>query len=128
MRVYHRGKRLYLDLIASLINFISPALYNQGSLLLVSMWAWDRKKGWNAAAWYHLTKSSPSGLPKKPPTSAPQKPMPSTLRERHMGMEASRWPHSAVLSPVQMAAYLWLPAKALLVKMKGRSLLSLRTK
>ena len=27
-------------------------------------------------------------------------------KERHMGTEASRWPQSAVLSPVQMAAYL----------------------
>ena len=61
---------------------------------------------------YQRSNSSPSGFPKNPPMSAPQKAIPATLRERHMGMLASRWPHSAVLSPVQMAAYLWDPAKA----------------
>ena len=32
--------------------------------------ACPRKKGWKAAAWYQRTRSSGSGLPKKPPTSA----------------------------------------------------------
>ena len=33
-------------------------------------------------------------------------------RERHMGTEASRWLHSAMLSPVQMAAMRCVPANA----------------
>ena len=57
---------------------------------------------------YQRSNSSPSGFPKNPPMKA----IPATMRERHMKMLASRCPHSAVLSPVQMAAYLWDPAKA----------------
>ena len=45
------------------------------------------KKGWKAAAWYQRTKRGPSGLLKNPPTSDPQKVIPVTERERHMGTE-----------------------------------------
>ena len=54
----------------------------------------------------YLTISSPSGFPKNPPTSAPTNAIPATENERHIGTDASRCPHSAVLSPVQIAAYL----------------------
>ena len=77
-----------------------------------AIWQPYLKKGWKAAAWYHRTKSSPSGLLKKPPTSAPQKERPAMERERHIGTEASRWLHSAMLSPVQMAAMRCVPANA----------------
>ncbi len=33
----------------------------------------------------YLTISSPSGLPKNPPTSAPTKDIPATEKERHIG-------------------------------------------
>ena len=54
--------------------------------------------------WYHLVISSLSGLRKNPPTSAPEKVMPTRLRDRIMGLEILRWLHSPMLSPVHTAA------------------------
>lgn len=82
------------------------------------------KKGWKAPAWYQRVRSCSSGFPKNPPTSAPDeelnmdyiyflptKTFPATESDRIIGAAILRCPQSAVLSPVQMAAVLWVPTK-----------------
>ena len=79
------------------------------------MWAWERKKGCHTAAWYHRIISSASGLPKKPPTSAPQKVMPAKLRDRHIGIEACKGNQIIKLSNKYISFYLVLVVEELLI-------------
>ena len=56
-----------------------------------------------SVTWYQRVSSSGSGFLKKPPTSAPDKVMPTKLSERSIGIVMRRWSQSPVLSPVQTA-------------------------
>ena len=52
--------------------------------------------------------------------------LPDTEIDKHILIEACKYPHSAPLSPVQIAEYLWTPLKNARVRIKGRSWLLAR--
>mmetsp|Transcript_8836 Transcript_8836/g.27860 ORF Transcript_8836/g.27860 Transcript_8836/m.27860 type:complete len:213 (-) Transcript_8836:1808-2446(-) len=103
--VYHSGSSAYRSSTAARVRRRVSSPNSHGSRRLVWMCACARKKGWYAPAWYQRTRSSVSGFPKKPPTSAPAMGKPASETESSMGVEAARWLHWAALSPVQMAPW-----------------------
>jgi hypothetical protein len=147
--LYHTGSIWYLNLTASRRYPLIGSSKRYGSRRVVSMCAWARKKGMNAPAWYHRTRSSGAGSPKKPPTSAimsandlrdggrnvpPQKDIPAMLLESNIAVSPARCsasqhrfepirlnfaPHVPKLSPVQMAPNRCEPAKKALESTNG---------
>ena len=67
--------------------------------------------------YYKLTAS---GLPKNPPTSAPTNDIPDNPSESNIGTDDFKCPHSAPLSPVQMAPHRCDPAKKARERTNGR--------
>ena len=65
--------------------------------------------------------SSASGLPKKPPTSAPENVRPVSPSVVTIGIDTRRWSQSAALSPVQMGPIRCVPAKNARESTNGRS-------
>ena len=89
-----------------------------------SMWPvseWLRQNGVRAPYCIQRRNSSALAFPWKPPMSAPTNGCPETPKPQPMVMLSHRWSQRDWLSPIQFAAYRWMPANPARDRMKVRA-------